>query len=54
MEAIITAVGAIVTGSVSWIGSFVTTITAQPLLLFFVLMSAAGLGVGLIRRIIRL
>lgn len=54
MEAIITAITALVTGAISWVTSFVGVITGQPLLLVFVVLSFVGLGVGLIRRIIRL
>lgn len=54
MDAIISAVTSIVTGAVGWVTSFTGVIVAQPLLLFFVVMSAVGLGVGLIRRMIRL
>lgn len=44
----------LVTAAVGWVGQFVTLITAQPLLLIFVLISFVGLGVGLIARLIRL
>lgn len=54
MDAIITAITSLVTGAVGWLGSYVTAITGQPLLLAFVLVSFVGLGVGLIKRIIRL
>lgn len=52
MANIITDVGSIVTGAVSWLGSFASAITANPIIEFFVLMSAVGLGVGLLRRLI--
>lgn len=54
MEAIITAITALVNGAISWVTSFMDVITGQPLLLAFVALSFVGLGVGLIRRIIRL
>lgn len=54
MATIVGNVTQIVTASVGWIGSYVNCITDTPLLLFFVVMSAVGLGVGLIRRMIRL
>ena len=50
----VTAVGELVTGAVSWINSYLGVITGNGLLLFFAVMSAVGLGVGLIRRMIRL
>lgn len=52
MTDIINHVGSVVTGAVSWLGSFATAITANPIIEFFVIMSAVGLGVGLLRRLI--
>lgn len=49
-----TAVTTIVTEAIAWIGQFVTVITSNPLLLAFVLVSFVGLGVGLIRRMVRI
>lgn len=43
-----------VTAAVGWIGSFINAITSNPLLLMFVLVAMVGLGVGLLRRLIRL
>lgn len=54
METLMTSVGTIVTQSITWIGDFVGVITDQPLLLAFVVVSFVGLGVGLIKRLIRL
>lgn len=51
---IIANVTSIVTAAVGWVGQFVTLITGNPLLLMFVISGFAGLGVGLIKRIIRL
>ena len=52
MSTIMTAVSAIVTEAIKWIGQFTAAITSNPLLLAFVVVSFVGLGVGLIRRII--
>lgn len=54
MSAIITDVGTIVTAAVGWINQYTTAITSNPLLEMFVVTSFVGLGVGLIRRLIRL
>lgn len=54
MDAIITAITALVTGAISWVTSFVGVVVGQPLLLAFVLLSFVGLGVGLLGRLIRL
>lgn len=51
---ILTNVTSVVTESVNWITSFVGAITSNPLILTFVILSIAGMGVGLIRRLIRL
>ncbi len=54
MADIISAVTSLVTASVGWVNSFVDVITDQPLLLLFVITGFVGLGVGLIKRLIRL
>lgn len=54
MAAILTNVTELVTAAISWIGLFVDCIVSQPLLLMFVVTAFVGLGVGLIKRIIRL
>lgn len=54
MSAILTDATAIVTEAIKWVGQFVTAITSNPLILMFVLVAFVGLGVGLIRRLIRL
>lgn len=51
---IIANVTTIVTEAIKWVGQFVTVITANPLLLMFVIAGFVGLGVGLIKRIVRL
>lgn len=54
MAAILSDVSLIVTESIGWVGDFVDVITGQPLLLMFTVTSFVGLGVGLIKRLIRL
>lgn len=54
MAEILSNVSLIVTESIGWIGEYVEVVTAQPLLLMFVVTSFVGLGVGLIKRLIRL
>lgn len=54
MAEILSSVGLIVTESIGWIGEFTDVIVAEPLLLMFVVTSFVGLGVGLIKRLIRL
>lgn len=54
MAEILGQVTSFVTAAIGWIGSFVTCITDTPLLLMFVIVAFVGLGVGLIKRLIRL
>lgn len=54
MAEILSQVTLLVTESIEWITAFVGAITAQPLLLMFVIVSFVGLGVGLIKRLIRI
>lgn len=44
----------LVTEAIKWVGSFVGVITSNPLLLMFVIVAFVGLGVGLIKRLVRI
>lgn len=54
LASLITDIGSMVTGAVSWIGSYVGAVTSNPLILAFVIVAFVGLGVGLINRLIKL
>lgn len=54
LATLITDIGSMVTGAVSWIGSYVGAVTSNPLILAFVIVAFVGLGVGLINRLIKL
>lgn len=54
MADIISAVGSVVTAAVGWISSFVGVITSNPIILIGVIISFVGLGVGLIKRLMRI
>lgn len=54
MASLVGDVGSIVTAATGWISQFATVITSNPLIEMFVITSFVGLGVGLIRRLIRL
>lgn len=54
MAAILSNVTLLVTEAIAWVTAFTNCIVAQPLLLMFVVTAFVGLGVGLIKRIIRL
>lgn len=45
-------VGNTSSGVIKWLTQFASAITANPIIEFFVIMSAVGLGVGLLRRLI--
>lgn len=53
MASIISSVGEIITAAMTWAGSAVSFITSQPLILMFVLISLVGIGIGLVRRFLR-
>lgn len=54
MSAILSVASEVVTAAIKWVGEYVTLITSQPLLLFGIVLSLVGLGVGLIKRMMRL
>lgn len=54
MSAIIADVNSLVTAAIGWVGDYVGAVTDNPLILMFVIVAFVGLGVGLIRRLIRL
>lgn len=54
LATILSAASEIVSEALTWVGDVASTITSTPLILLFVLVAFVGLGVGLIRRMIRL
>lgn len=56
METLLANIGSVVTSAMSWAGDVVTFITApgHELVELFVIISFVGLGVGLLRRMIRI
>lgn len=44
----------VVTAAIEWVGEYVTLITSQPLLLIGIVLTFVGLGIGLIRRMMKL
>lgn len=56
LDSLLAAMGAVVTKAISWIGEYVTTITqsGHEILLWGIILSAVGLGIGLIKRIMRI
>lgn len=53
VSTIVTNVTTLVTEAVKWVGSFVSAITSNPLILTFVIVAFVGLGVGLIKRLVK-
>lgn len=53
VSTIVTDVTTLVTEAVKWVGSFIDAITSNPLILTFVIVSFVGLGVGLIKRLVK-
>lgn len=53
MSAILTSIGEIVTAVTGYIGTVVTAIVAQPLLLIPIGVSLLGAGVGLVRKFMK-
>lgn len=56
MATILSSIGSFITASTNWVGTVVGQITAEgnELLLVFVLTSFVGIGIGLVKRLIRL
>ena len=54
MATILENVGSIVTSAISWMSSFASFVTANPLVMLFVLIPLVGLGIGLFRRLLSL
>lgn len=55
MSDLVSAVGTLVTGAISWMGSYVSAITAsgnEVLLMGVVAVPLVGLGAGLLKRLI--
>lgn len=54
LATIITDIGSLVTGMMTWAGSVLTTITGAPLLMLGILMGFAGAAIGAVKRLLRL
>lgn len=56
MSTIITSIGDLVTAAATWTTSTVSVITAQgnELLLFCVIVGFVGIGIGLVKRVMKL
>lgn len=52
LETLLENAGQVLTSSVGWVGIVVKCITDTPLLLVYAVIPAAGLGVGLFKRLI--
>lgn len=55
MANIITAIGQLVSGAIDWTGDYLTMITGNDVLvLFCIALPLVGLGIGIIRRLVRI
>ena len=55
MSTIITAITSLVTGAISWTTSYLTLISGNDvLMLFCICLPLVGLGIGVIRRLVRI
>lgn len=54
VSTLLTAAGDIVTSALGWVSDTATTMSTTPIILVFVMVAFVGLGVGLIRRMMRL
>lgn len=55
MSSILTAVGSLVTSAISWTNSYLGMITTNDVLVLFVIaLPLVGLGIGIIRRLVRI
>lgn len=54
LSTMISSITEFVSAAVGWVTSWAGEITSQPILLIGIVMSCAGFGVGIIRRLMRL
>lgn len=52
MTSIISAITEIFTGGISWVATVSETVAGNPLMLFGVLISFIGVGIGLFKRLL--
>ena len=54
MDAILTAITAILTAALGWVGQVYAVIVAQPLIMFFVLLGGIYIGVNMLRKLLHI
>lgn len=52
LASVVKEIGTVFTAAIGWVGTVADTITAQPLLLFGVVVGFVGIGVGLFKRLL--
>lgn len=52
LATVIKEISSVFTAAIGWVGTVADTITAQPLLLFGVVVGFVGVGVGLFKRLL--
>lgn len=54
LATLLSDISSFVTSAITWVTSYVSAITSNPLILGFVIVAFVGMGVGLINRLIKL
>ena len=52
METVISTIGTVFNGALGWASTVANTVTGTPLLLFGVVLSFVGVGIGLFKRML--
>lgn len=51
LASILSDIGSIITSAFGWVGTAVTTITSNPIILLSAIIGFVGLGIGLLKRL---
>lgn len=54
METLLSTITDILASIINWVGSVITMITSNPLILLFVIIGVALIAIGVVKRLLRL
>lgn len=54
METLLSTITNILASIINWVGSVITMITSNPLILLFVIIGVALIAIGVVKRLLRL
>ena len=54
MSDILTAITTILTAALGWVGQVVAVVTAQPLIMFFVVLGGIYIGINMLRKLLHI